>query len=121
MMNLICMDRVAFSIGNLDIYWYGLIICLAIIVAIAVACYYCKKRNYATDLPINIALVILPTGILAGRLFAVLFDSSLVIQDYFDFRSGGMSIIGAIIGGGLALTIYCLIKKEKNPLLLFVK
>ncbi len=113
------MNRVAFSIGKLDIYWYGLIICLAIIVAIAVACYYCKKRNYAIDLPINIALVILPTGILAGRLFAVLFDNSLVIQDYFDFRSGGMSIIGAIIGGGLALTIYCLIKKEKNPLLLF--
>lgn len=119
MNNFINSSRVAFSIGGLDVYWYGVIICCAIIVAIVVACLYCKKRNYATDIPINIALVILPTGILSGRLFAVLFDSSLVIQDYFDFRSGGMSIIGAIIGGGLGLIVYCLIKKEKNPFLYF--
>lgn len=113
------MNRVAFNLFGIDIYWYGVIICLAIVVAIVVACLYCKKRGYSTDTPINIALVILPSGILSGRLFAVLFDADLSISDYFDFRMGGMSIIGAIIGGGLALLIYCLIKKEKNPMLLF--
>ncbi len=108
-----------FTLFGVDIYWYGVIICFAIIVAIAMATLYAKKRKYATDMPINIALVILPAGILSARLFAVLFDSDLIMSDYFHFRTGGMSIIGAIIGGGLALLIYCLIKKEKNPFLLF--
>ena len=34
------------------------------------------------------------------------------LSDYFDFRGGGLSIIGAIIGGALGLGIYCIIKKR---------
>lgn len=117
--NFFEVDRVAFSIGGYDIYWYGLIICFAIIVAVLIATLYCKKKAYGTDMPLNIALVILPTGILSARLFAVLFDSSLQIGDFFNFRTGGMSIIGAVIGGGLGLLVYCLIKREKNILRYF--
>lgn len=109
-------DRVAFSIAGYEIYWYGLIICAAIITAVLVAMYFCKLKKYNTDMPLNIALVILPTGILAARLFAVLFDSSLSMADFFNFRTGGMSIIGAVIGGGLGLLVYCLIRKHENAL-----
>ncbi len=116
---LLAVDRVAFSIGDFDVYWYGLVICIGILAAVIVASILCKKKNLPADLPLTIALIILPTGILCGRLFAVLFDESLAISDYFNFRTGGMSIIGAIVGGGLGLTIFCLIKKDKNPLLLF--
>ena len=119
MSNLLNVNRVAFTIGSTEIYWYGVIICAAILVAILVATIYSKKKGYETDLPINIAIVILPAGILCARLFAVLFDSSLSLSDYFNFRTGGMSIIGAVIGGGLALLIYCLIKKEKEPFKFF--
>lgn len=108
-------NRVAFTIGGYEIYWYGVIICAAILVAILIASFYAKEKGYPGDIAINIALVILPAGILCARLFAVLFDSSLSISDYFNFRSGGMSIIGAVVGGGIALTIYCLVKKEKEP------
>lgn len=107
-------DRVAFSIKGYDIYWYGLIICAAIIVAVLVATLFCKKKGYNTDMPLNIALVILPTGILTARLFSVLFDVSLDLSDFFNFRTGGMSIIGAVVGGGLGLLAFCLIRKEKN-------
>lgn len=119
MENILCVDRVAFSIGKFDVYWYGLIICFAIIIAIVVACFMAKKRGYSADMPLNVALVILPTGILCGRLFAVLFDEGLSISDYFNFRTGGMSIIGAIIGGGLGLLVYTLIKKDKDKLKYF--
>ncbi len=119
MINFVSMDRVLFTFFGLDIYWYGAIICFAIIVAVTMAVVYCKIRKYSTDMPINITLVILPTGIACGRLFAVLFDADLSIAEYFNFRTGGMSIIGAIIGGGLALLIFCLITKKKNTLLYF--
>lgn len=113
------MDRVLFTLFGVDIYWYGAIICFAIIVAVALAILYCKVRKYSTDMPINITLVILPTGIACGRLFAVLFDADLGITEYFNFRTGGMSIIGAIIGGGLGLLVFCLLTKKKDILLHF--
>lgn len=119
MENLICLDRVAFYIGSTAVYWYGIIMCLAIIVAIIVASFLCKKKGIDTDVPINMALVVIPSGMLGARLFACLFDGSLSISDFFNFRTGGMSIMGAICCGGLALLIYFLIKKDKNALLYF--
>ena len=119
MIDLTCISRVAFSINGTDVYWYGIIMCLAIISAIVVASILCSKKNIHTDVPLNIALVIIPFGILGARLFACLFDSSLSLADFFNFRTGGMSIIGAIIGGGLALLVYCLIKKDKQPFIYF--
>lgn len=119
MVKFLSMDRVLFTLFGVDVYWYGAIICFAIIVAVAMAILYCKIRKYSTDMPVNITLVILPTGIACGRLFAVLFDADLSVSDYFNFRTGGMSIIGAIIGGGLALLVFCLITKKKDILLHF--
>lgn len=116
MENILNVNRVAFTAFGYDIYWYGLIICAAIILAVCVAIYYCKLKKYSTEMPINIALVILPAGILCARLFSVLFDSNLSLSEFFYFRTGGMSIIGAVIGGGLALLIYCLIKDRKHTL-----
>ena len=36
------------------------------------------------------------------------------LGDFFNFRTGGMSIIGAIIGGAIAIIIYSVIKKDKE-------
>jgi len=116
---LSAVKSVAFTIGKFDVYWYGIIISLSIVVAVLVATLLCKLRKYNTDMPLNIALIILPTGILCARLFAVLFDSSMSISEFFNFRSGGMSIIGAVIGGGLGLLVFLLLKKEKDMLRYF--
>ncbi|MBQ8424800.1 MAG: prolipoprotein diacylglyceryl transferase [Clostridia bacterium] len=114
MENNFLLDRVAFTIFGFEIYWYGVFMCLAIVAAIVVAMFFCKKREISVDEPINVALVSVPSGILCGRLFAVLFDEDLSIKQYFNFRTGGMSIIGCIIGGGIALAIYSFIKKDKD-------
>lgn len=119
MNKLLEINRVAFTIGGTDIYWYGIIMCLAILVAIGVATMLCKAKKYDTDMPINIALVVVPVGILSARLFSVLFESGLYISDFFNFRTGGMSIIGAVIGGALGLIVYLLIKKPKNAWIYF--
>lgn len=114
MLEFLNVDRVAFSIKGYDIYWYGVIICCAIVIAILVASLYSKKRGYGSDMPMNIALVVLPTGILGARLFSVIFEESLDFSEFFNFRTGGLSIIGGIIFGALGLLIYCLIKKDKD-------
>ncbi len=114
------LSKIAFVVGGRPIYWYGIIMCVSILAAILAAMFLCKKKKLSTDLPLNIALIIVPFGILFARLFACLFDDSLSILDFFNFQTGGMSIIGAIIGGGAALFVYTfLIKKEKKPLVYF--
>lgn len=112
-------DRVAFSIGDTDIYWYGIIMCASILVAIGVATMYCKVKKYDTEMPLNIALVVVPVGILSARLFSVLFEEGLSMSDFFNFRTGGMSIIGAVVGGAIGLVVYLLIKNPENKWIYF--
>ena len=111
--------HIAFSIFSIDVYWYGIIMCVAILVAIGVAIMLCKVKKYDTDMPINIALVVVPAGILSARFFSVLFEKGLNLSDFFNFRTGGMSIIGAVIGGAIALVVYILIKKPKDKWIYF--
>ena len=110
-MNNYLLGRVAFNIFGIEIYWYGIFITLAIITALIISFVLCKRKGLSSNLPYEIIIAILPLGILCGRLFAVLFDSGLDITDYFRFRDGGMSIIGAVIGGAIGIVILCLIRK----------
>lgn len=113
---LLSPSRVAFNIAGYDIYWYGLIIASALIIDFVLVFFLCKRKKLGSDAPFDLTLFVVPLGIVFARLFAVLFDEDLSILDYFDFRGGGMSIIGAIFGGVLGVTLYSLIKK-KNFLL----
>ena len=111
-MNLLLVNRVAFSLFGLDIYWYGVIISCAILIAYCLSLYIIKFRNIDKDLPFDILLFAIPLGIVFARLASVLFEENLSIVDFFNFRSGGMSIIGAIIGGVLGVLLLKLIKKK---------
>lgn len=105
-------SRVAFTIFGVDIYYYGLIISGAILVCVVLAMLFCKRKNIDTNIPLEIFLAIIPLGILFARLFSVIFEPGLSITDYFNFRTGGMSIFGAVIGGAIGTLIYKLIKKK---------
>lgn len=105
-------SRVAFSIGTFDVYWYGIIIAFAILLSFCLVFILCKKKKLSKDLPYELILATVPSGVIFARLFSVIFEDGLTIADYFDFRGGGMSIIGAIIGGTIGVALYCLIKKR---------
>lgn len=109
---MILSNRVAFTIFGIDIYYYGLIISLAILLCVILAMILSKAKKQDTAMPLELFLAIIPLGILSARLFSVIFEPDLTIADYFNFRTGGMSIIGAIIGGAIGATIYMLIKKK---------
>ena len=104
-------SRVAFTLFGIDVYWYGVFITLGILSAFIIAFFLCKKKGLNQDLPYYILLAVVPIGILSARLFSVIFEEGLTLKDYFDFRSGGMSIIGAVLGGAVGLTALCLVKK----------
>lgn len=111
-MNEILVNRVAFSIFGMEVYWYGIFITTGILAAFLLAFLLAKRRGLTNNLPYEIIIAILPLGILGARLFSVLFDADLGIADFFKFREGGMSIIGAVIGGAIGVGVLCLIRKH---------
>lgn len=111
-MEKLLVDRVAFTLFGVDIYWYGIIITGAIFLSFILMFAIIKRRGRRTDELFDLAICVLPLAILSARLFSVLFDAGLNLNDYFSFRTGGMSIIGAIIGGVLGVLLFCALKKK---------
>ena len=110
-MKLLGIDRVAFSIFGVDVYWYGLIITFAIVLDFILLAKLCKKFGYDKEMPFDLVLSAVILGIIGARLFSVVFDSGADITDFFEFRNGGMSIIGGLLGGVVGVMLYSLIKK----------
>lgn len=111
-MKSLFLNRVAFSIGNFEVYWYGIIMACAILVAFVLAIFLYKKKGEGTTFAFEAFLSTVIPGLVCARLFSVLMEEGSSITDYFKFRDGGMSIIGAVIGGAIGLAILALIKKK---------
>ena len=109
---MVNLNKVAFTIFGVDVYYYGLIMALAILLCLIAAIVLCKVQKIDTNKPVEIFLAVVPAGILCARLFSVIFEDGLTLTDYFNFKTGGMSIIGAIIGGAFGVLIYKLITKQ---------
>lgn len=105
---------VAFSIGGFQIYWYGIIIAAAMLLAIFLGLKDAKKHNFPTNLIYDFILVAIPVGIIGARVYFVLFNWEYYSQDWsriFDTRSGGLAIYGGILGAALGVFIMCKIRK----------
>ena len=105
-----------FSIGNLNIAWYGLIMACSIALAVLL-CYFCfcKKRGIKNNDIITLALFVLPLAIIGARFFYVVFNPMGISYSFVDslkIWEGGMSIWGGVIGGFLGVVIYSLINKK---------
>ncbi|MBQ7399019.1 MAG: prolipoprotein diacylglyceryl transferase [Clostridia bacterium] len=111
------LDRVALRFGNVEIYWYGIIICLGIILGFAVAYLRMKKISVTTDDLADIALICVPSAIVGARLYYVLaeLESYNSFYEMIAIWNGGLAIYGGVIGGVLAFTLVC--KYKKKPLL----
>ena len=113
------MDNPGFRFFGIHIAYYGVILTFAILVACAMCFYLTNLKNkregsevYYKDVVFDMALIIIPLGIIGARVMFVIFDPNHTLLDFFDFRSGGIAIYGAIILGALGLAILALIKKK---------
>ena len=96
-------DPVAFTIGNLEIRWYGILIAAGFLLAFFYALASCKKMRINEDKLINCVIVGMICGVIGARLYYVIFyPGSDYIENpmaIFDLRKGGLGIYGGIIGG----------------------
>ncbi len=103
-------NRVAFSIGSFNVYWYGIIIATGLMLALLYGARECKKVALNPDDYFNMVLLSIPTAIIFARLYYVIFSFDLYKDDLlsvFDIRSGGLAIYGGVIGTFLVIFFYC--------------
>ena len=108
-------DSIAFSIGEKDIYWYGVIIAFGFALAIFTGVQLAKRYNMKPDTVIDIVLWAAPIAIVCARLYYVAFQwdyYSAHPEDIIKIWNGGLAIYGAILSAIVVSVIYCKVKKE---------
>jgi phosphatidylglycerol:prolipoprotein diacylglycerol transferase len=100
-----------FYIGGFKIYYYGITIALAMLAAILIVIWFCKKRGYNENVPYELFFIVVPFALIGARLYFIIFYESISLADFFDFRGGGMAIYGGVIFGAAAVFVYSRIKK----------
>ncbi|MBR2220724.1 MAG: prolipoprotein diacylglyceryl transferase, partial [Clostridia bacterium] len=102
-----------FSIFGLEISYYGLLMGIAFLVAISIAVFNAKKRGMTTDDILLLAIYIIPLSILGARTYFCIFSgNTYTFWQFFEIWNGGLAILGGVIGGVIAIVLYCLIHKK---------
>ena len=112
-------DRIAFEINigklHLAVGWYGMIICIGIMLAIYYVVYRAKQNGISFDDILDYALVTVPLAVIGARIYYVIFnpygyDS---FYDIIAIWNGGLAIYGAIIVGAICVFTVSKVKKIK--------
>ena len=103
----------AFTVLGRDIAWYGIIIAIGMVLAYLYAAHNMNKEGITTDDFLDIVIFTVPISIVCARIFYVLFS----LNEYDSFYeviaiwNGGISILGAVIGGAITVTAVTKFKK----------
>ncbi len=109
---------VAINFGN-GIYWYGIIICLGLILAVLFCARKAKQYGLNEDNVYDLIIWEIPLCVIGARLYYVIFyldlyrnsDGSLNFSRMIAIWDGGLAIYGAVIVAFAVLFIFCRIKK----------
>lgn len=113
-------NRVAFSLFGIDIYWYGILIALGTVLAFAYAMKRSKKVGLISDNVFDAAFISIIVGFIGARAYYCVFhnlmnpdsaDKYNIITMFTKIHDGGLAIYGGIIFGVLTGMIFCKIKK----------
>ena len=95
--------------GVFHIYWYGLLMVLGMIAALAVTLILAKHYQVSKDAIIDLAFWLIVSGLIGARIYDCLLNFNYYWEhpiDVLKIWQGGLAIHGAIIGGLVTLIIY---------------
>lgn len=98
--------NVAFSIFGLDVYFYGIIMGIAIVVGLFIADKTFKYLYGYKNIILDTAPFVLLGGVVGARIYYCVLNGNYYLKhllEIFDIRGGGLSIHGAMLGGILVL------------------
>jgi len=109
---------------EIRIYFYGILITIGVIAATLLASLEAKRRNFNQEYLWDALFWVVLAGIIGARIWHIFTPPPSMVEqgitttyylthplDAINIRSGGLGIPGAVIGGAIALWIYCRKKK----------
>lgn len=94
--------------------WYSFLIVTGAALAVFLACREERRTALPKDTVIDLALWVLPFGIIGARLYYVIFSWSSFRNDLpsiFRIWEGGLAIYGGLIAGLAVLLVFCRIRR----------
>ena len=107
------MDNIFISIGNINIYWYSVLILIAIMLGYYIVRKEAPRRGLSVSYISDLVFYMLFIAIIGARLYYVIFNFKLYKQDFlsvFKVWEGGLAIYGGVIAG--IIFIYFFSKKK---------
>jgi len=105
---IISIDPVVFTIGSIEVRWYGILVALAILTVVLWTAWQVKRgARISYDTVFTAALVGIPSGLILSRLFHVVDKWDYYSQNPGEIiGGGGLTIYGAVLGAALGVWIY---------------
>lgn len=108
-----------FSIGPLDIHWYGVLIALGMLLAVVYACRRSKSFGLKDNDLIDGVLCIVPFAVICARIYYCIFQWEAYADNPISVLyiwEGGLAIYGGVIGAAIGIVVFALVKKDKVKL-----
>lgn len=103
--------------SRVTVRWYAIMIVTGMIAAIVAAYFMAKKKGLDASIILDLALVVIPLGIIGARLWYVIFpyeNGSHNFESFLDVIAiwdGGLGIYGGIIFGAIGVVLVSIWKK----------
>ena len=107
---ILTINPVAFKLGNLSVKWYGIIMAVAIILAVSMAIIEGRKRQIESDDFMDLLLWAVPIGYVGARIYYVIFEWNYYSQhlgEIIAIWNGGIAIYGGLLAGLAVLLVFC--------------
>ncbi|HEU5101181.1 MAG TPA: prolipoprotein diacylglyceryl transferase [Roseiflexaceae bacterium] len=101
-------DPTLFHLGPLAFSWYGLAVAAGMLAGIWLLLREAQRRGLPTEPALDLVFWIIAAGLVGARLLYVLDRWSFYAANptqIFSIHTGGLSIMGAILGGGLTAAL----------------
>ena len=108
------MNPIAFTLGEIEVHWYAIIILCGVILGFLYATIFAKREKLETDCLYDVLLWGLPSAIIMARLYYVICEFPKYQDNLwrvFYIWEGGIAIYGAVIGAAISTYIYAKVKK----------
>jgi phosphatidylglycerol:prolipoprotein diacylglycerol transferase len=101
-------NPVAFTIGEISVRWYGVMVALAVVVLILWMVWQIRRgADISYDSLLTVALVAIPSGIIISRLIHIIDMWGFYMANPGQLLGfGGLTIWGAILGATLGIWVY---------------
>ena len=112
---MIAPNPVAFNLFGIDIMWYGTLIGIGFMIAIAISYYRAPKFGVEPDFILTLTIGIVPAALIGARAYYVIFNWERYagdIEKILNIRAGGLAIHGGLILCFIVGYVLCKYYKE---------